>query len=248
MEDQFVHAFFELINSLSKIPRISEKEWFLTTSCFDELCYRREQTSFLCITGLSLWAGKRFFVRPIRNWCVSVYLGLISYDLALQRQPSSTAARYWTSVCTLESDLGREARRIRTPFAYPLKVSLTTDTKSFSTTLFQALLLQNWLHCALEGSCFLQSAKGSDSKLTRLRISSNYLQWDVIQGHSDNSQRRFEVHLLPAFHVNQALSLSYKNRNILLSHMSFIGKWWYGLHFAIVDRLEKLGIVDGVTR
>lgn len=247
MEDQFVHAFFELVSNLNTIPSVTEKEWFLTTSCFDELSYRREQTSFFCITGLSLWAGKRFFVLPLKNWCVSVYLGLVSYDLALQRQHSSAAARYWASVCTLNSDLGREARRIYTPFVYPLKVSLTTDTKSLSKALFQAILLQNWFHCVLEGSCFHQSSSGSDSKLTRLRISSNYLRWDVIQSLSDNSQQKFEFRFSPAFHVNQALSLSGKNRNILLSQMSFVGKCWYGIHFAIVDRFKKLGIADGVT-
>lgn len=244
MEDRFRVNFFELVSSFDTIPTISSKEWFLTTFCVDELNYRLPQTSFLCGAGLFFWCGKRSFVPSLRNWCRSMYFGLVCYDVCLQQRNRFPATTFWMSASTLESDMGRATRRIYTPRYHLFENFPGVESVPLLKFIVRSILLQSWLQCIFEGSHFPQSIRGTERKLSRIRISSNFLQWNILRCVSDNSDMKLVVNIFPSIQANEALLLSYKNRDVFLPHMSIFSTWWYKLNFTIVDFLKQLEVID----
>lgn len=244
IENRSVVNFFKLASCLSTMPNVNSKEWFLTNYCLDELNYRQPQIAFLCSSGICFWAGKRAFLSFPHNWCKSVYVGLVFYDLSLHSRNPFPATQYWISVSTLESDIGRAARRIYTPGSYS-PVSFTSyEHNSLISILGQSLILRRWAQYTFEKSCFRQSIPRTDSKLTLLRISSNFFDWDLVEIISDCSSRKIKVQFLPSFRISNTLLLSHSNRDVFFPHMSLLGRCWYTLQFMLVDFFKKIEVSD----
>lgn len=236
MEEERVSNFFELLRLVKKDElHLTPNEWLLTCHCLDELNHRRGDITFLCASVFSFICQKKTASRRIK-WATSLYIGLVSYDLTLQQRVIAPATVYWTSISTIDSELGRAARSLYTPPCYYAANYSVADSLSLLQLLARSMFLKTWCSSLFYGSC--SSVPLPDgTHMSRLTASSRFWRWNMVQVISDNGRDHFVMNLYPRILVEKNLLHSYQNRDVFLSRTSLPGRLWYKFHFAIISGL-----------
>lgn len=236
MEEERVSNFFQLLHRIKKDNlHLTPSEWLLTCHCLDELNHRRGDMTFLCAAAFSFMCQKRTTSRRMK-WFTSFYIGLVAYDLSLQQRIIAPATVYWTSIATLDSDLGRAARKLYTPPCYYAANYSVADSLSLVQLLARSLFLKTWFKSIFYGSCSNVSLPDG-THMSRLIASSRFLRWNMAQVISDNGGNHFVIGVHPGIYVDKTLLHSYQYRDVFLPETSAVGRWWYKLHFSIISGL-----------
>lgn len=235
MEEARTNNFFQLLQlSWERRIEVSSKEWMLTTYCLDELNNRFADVAFL--TGFTLamilQASHR---RRIRKWLLAVYSGLVLSDFSLQRKQMAPASEYWAAVTSLDTNLGRAARRIYTPtYRFADAPSIET-TKTFLQMGSDSLLLRTWLPTIFQNSAWKKTVP-SGSMVSSLAISSRFFTWHILSISADGPSMSLSAPK-PVIRPDASLIQSYRCRESFMPYLTLSQKWWYNVQFAVLKLL-----------